>query len=129
MKGTEVNTSKFMLQRIRAVRENESGFTLIELLIVIIVLGVLAAIVLFATGTFKSDSVAAACKTDGKNVDTAETAYFAKNNAYVAIDDLVTAKYLKSAPSTDNYTISVNTTSGAVTGTLKGTTTACYPGS
>jgi general secretion pathway protein G len=116
-----------MIERIREARANESGFTLIELLIVIIVLGVLAAIVLFATGTFKSDSVSAACKTDGKNVDTAETAYFAKNNAYVDIDALVTAKYLKSAPSTDNYTITVNTTTGIVGGKLKDGTTVCYP--
>src|SRR5947208_13766764 len=80
----DMNSSQTMLQRIREARKNESGFTLIELLIVIIVLGVLAAIVLFATGTFNSDSVAASCKTAGKNVDTAEKAYFAKKTASVA---------------------------------------------
>src|SRR5256885_631582 len=87
-KDRTVNTSKTLRQRIREARENESGFTLIELLIVIIVLGILAAIVLFALGTFKSDSAAAACKTDGKQVDTAETAYYAKNNAYTSIANL-----------------------------------------
>ena len=109
-----------LLSRIREARKNESGFTLIELLIVIIVLGILAAIVLFALGTFKSDSATAACKTDGKQVDTAETAYFAKHNSYTDIDTLVSSGYLKSAPTTTNYTIAVDTSSGAVTGTLSG---------
>src|SRR3954454_9335152 len=98
-----------MIERLRQAREEESGFTLIELLIVIIVLGILAAIVLFALGTFKSDSAASACKTDGKNVETAEVANFAKNNAYTSIANLVTAGYLKTSPTTTNYTIAVNT--------------------
>src|SRR4051812_35963797 len=118
-----------MLIQLRKARDEESGFTLIELLIVIIVLGILAAIVLFALGTFKSDSAASACKTDGKNVETAEVANFAKNNAYVAIGTLVTNGYLKTAPTTTNYTIAVNTTTGAVTGTLTAANGggACYP--
>ena len=41
-----------VLQRLRAARKNESGFTLIELLIVIVILGVLAGIVVFAVGAF-----------------------------------------------------------------------------
>jgi general secretion pathway protein G len=116
-----------MLERIRAARKEESGFTLIELLIVVIVLGVLAAIVLFALGTFTKDSAAAACETDGKQVETANTAYFAKNNANGSIAQLVSAGYLKSAPKTDNYTIAI--ASGVVTGTLTAANggTACYP--
>ncbi|MFL6238892.1 MAG: type II secretion system protein [Actinomycetes bacterium] len=127
-----MNTSKAITQKIREARQNESGFTLIELLIVIIVLGILAAVVLFALGTFKSDSASAACKTDGKDVETAETAYFAKHNAYVPITatapapSLVSAGYLKSAPSTANYTITVDTSTGAVSGSLAGGGGTCY---
>ena len=44
-----------MIERLQAKR-NEEGFTLIELLIVIIVLGILAAIVVFAVGSTKSDA-------------------------------------------------------------------------
>jgi len=92
----------------------DEGFTLIELLIVIIVLGILVAIVLFSLGTFKSDSSTAACKADVKQVKTAEVAYFAKYNVYTTTDNLVTKSYLQSAPSTSNYTVTVNTTNGDV---------------
>ena len=93
----------------------DEGFTLIELLIVIIVLGILVAIVLFSLGTFKSDSAVAACKADVKQVKTAETAYFAKNNAYTTVAGLVSANYLQSAPSSTNYTISASASDGSVT--------------
>lgn len=57
-----------MFQRLRQKR-SEEGFTLIALLIVIIVLGILAAIVVFAVGTTRKDSVAAACKTSYKSAE------------------------------------------------------------
>ena len=107
-----------MLQKLRP--RKDEGFTLIELLIVIIVLGILVAIVLFSLGTFKSDSSLAACKADVKQIRTAETAYFAKNNAYTTLAGLSTASYIQSVPSTNNYTISVDTGTGAVTGSLSG---------
>ena len=69
-----------MIQKLRTRAENESGFTLIELLIVIIILGILATIVLFATGTFTSDSKTAACKANAKILNIAEAAYSAANN-------------------------------------------------
>jgi general secretion pathway protein G len=95
-------------QRIRAVRENEGGFTLIELLIVIVILGVLSGIVVFAVGAFNNDGVVAACKTDKKNVEIADEAYFAKTGARAAdIPTLVTAGYLKEAPSSTKYTITL----------------------
>ncbi|HVU91919.1 MAG TPA: prepilin-type N-terminal cleavage/methylation domain-containing protein [Jatrophihabitans sp.] len=92
-----------MLERIREARRNESGFTLIELLIVIVILGVLAGIVVFAVSNFNDDGKAAACKSDVKNVEIAQEAYYAKapsgTHVYAAsVDALVTAKYLKEAP-------------------------------
>ena len=53
----------------------ESGFTLIELLIVIVVLGILAAIVIFSLTGVTGQSKAAACTADGKTVETAADAY------------------------------------------------------
>ena len=110
-----------MRQRIAAVRASDSGFTLIELLIVIVILGVLSGVVVFAVQAFNNDGKAAACKADIKNVEIASEAYYAKNaSAYAAdIPALVAAHYLKEAPSTTNgYTI--NYAAGVVTGTLTG---------
>jgi prepilin-type N-terminal cleavage/methylation domain-containing protein len=110
-----------MLDRIREARKNESGFTLIELLIVIVILGVLAGIVVFAVGGINDSSKVSACKSDAKNVEIASEAYYANANphAYAAsIDALVTAKFLREKPSTTNgYTISYNATGGVVTAT------------
>jgi len=63
-------------------KAKDEGFTLIELLIVIIILGILAAIVVFAVGSTRSDSVQATCKTDVKSIQLAAEAYKTKNGAY-----------------------------------------------
>jgi prepilin-type N-terminal cleavage/methylation domain-containing protein len=49
----------------------EKGFTLVELLIVIVILGILAGIVVFAVGNLTQDAGKNACKTE---VDTTKTA-------------------------------------------------------
>ena len=104
-----------MLQRIRQAKRDESGFTLIELLIVIIILGVLAGIVVFAVGGITDRGNASACKADKKNVEIASEAYFAQNGSYAAnVPALVTANFLREVPTTLNgYTITY--TAGAVT--------------
>src|SRR5437879_5074725 len=71
---------KSMFQRVREARQNESGFTLIELLIVIVILGVLAGIVVFAVQAFNDDGKVSACKADKKNVEIATEAFYAKSN-------------------------------------------------
>ena len=112
-----------MLEQIRAARENESGFTLIELLIVIVILGVLAGIVVFAVSAFNNDGVDAACKADGKNVETAAEAYYAKNNAWAGSIAALVPTYLKQAPSSTKYTITYTPGSGTTEGTVVGTIT------
>lgn len=107
-----------MLERIREAKKNESGFTLIELLIVIVILGVLAAIVVFAVGGINDTSKASACKSDAKNVEIASESFYAQANphAYAAdIAALVTSKLLREAPSTTNgYTITYTAADGGV---------------
>jgi len=106
-----------MLQEsVRKARAGEGGFTLIELLIVIVILGILAAIVVFAVGGITDRGNTSACKSDVKTVEVAEEAYFAKNGSYTDMQTLVTAKLLKQVPSTTNgYTISVDASTGNVT--------------
>ena len=103
-----------MIQRLRAARHgDESGFTLVELLIVIVVLGILAGIVVFGVGTFRTDSETATCKADVKTVSVASDAWNAKYGDFKQRDAagaptaadisaayLVTQKYMKGAPST-----------------------------
>jgi prepilin-type N-terminal cleavage/methylation domain-containing protein len=55
--------------------ELESGFTLIELLIVIVVLGILAATVIFALTGVTGQSATAACQSDAKTYEVAVAAY------------------------------------------------------
>ncbi len=60
----------------------ERGFTLVELLVVIVILGVLAAVVVFAVGGISNTSAASACKIEVRTINTANQAYYAKNNAF-----------------------------------------------
>jgi prepilin-type N-terminal cleavage/methylation domain-containing protein len=119
-----VRTRKFerkteMLKKLRT-RADQEGFTLIELLIVITILGVLAAIVVFAVGTTGSNARTNACKADMKTVETALEAFKAQSatSAYPPSADYTTAtglgNYLKDTP-TENF--SWSTTTGVVTAT------------
>jgi prepilin-type N-terminal cleavage/methylation domain-containing protein len=114
-----------MMERIRQMREQE-GFTLIELLIVIVILGVLAAVVVFAVNGITDRGKASACKSDVKSVEVASEAYYAKNGGWAtAIDDaghtsttLVGGGFLHSAPGSGNgYTIAYTAGTGAVAST------------
>jgi general secretion pathway protein G len=73
------------LERLRArrqERDGEKGFTLIELLIVIVVLGILAAIVVFAVQNLTGQSSKSACSADLKTTETAAESYKAQMGNY-----------------------------------------------
>ena len=71
-----------MNRYVQRMRESEAGFTLIELMIVIVILGVLAGIVLFAVGGVQDKGQVAACKSDVKTISVAVEAYYAKHGSY-----------------------------------------------
>jgi type IV pilus assembly protein PilA len=61
---------------------NRKGFTLIELLIVVVIIGILAAIAIPKFANTKEKAVVASMKSDLRNLVTAEEAYFADSVKY-----------------------------------------------
>ena len=61
---------------------NEKGFTLIELLIVVVIIGILAAIAIPQFASTKEKAFDAGAKSDLRNLLTAEEAYFSDFQAY-----------------------------------------------
>ncbi|KRC56963.1 MULTISPECIES: prepilin-type N-terminal cleavage/methylation domain-containing protein [unclassified Nocardioides] len=84
------------IDRLQAARRDQRGFTLIELLIVIIILGILAAIVVFSVRGITDKGDESACKIEFRTVNTAIEAYYAENGSEAAdLDALVTGGFLK----------------------------------
>jgi general secretion pathway protein G len=67
-----------MFEQIKKAKQKEGGFTLIELLVVIVILGILAAVVVFAVQGVGDKGEASACEIDKRTIQTAEEAYFAQ---------------------------------------------------
>jgi prepilin-type N-terminal cleavage/methylation domain-containing protein len=96
-----------MVEQLRKKRAEQGGFTLIELLIVIIILGILAAIVVFAVGTTRKDSVTSSCKTDAKSIELSLESQLTKNGGYPATQadgaDATKGALLKNWPAPADY--------------------------
>ena len=60
-------------------KNQDKGFTLIELLIVIVILGILAAVTVFAVGGITKKGQENACDVEQRTVETAIQAYYAEN--------------------------------------------------
>jgi general secretion pathway protein G len=114
-----------MFERIKASRktEGEGGFTLIELLVVIIILGILAAVVVFAVGGVGDKGQSASCKIDTRTIRTAEEAYYANDKVglpnYATMAELVSGGFL-SEPSAYHTITVVNPVDAAPTGDFPG---------
>ncbi len=98
---------------------NRKGFTLIELLIVVVIIGILAAIAIPKFAATKDKAKLASVKTDIRNAETAEEAYFSDNATYGSLTQLQTANEISLSsgntmtltPVASGYTVSASNSS------------------
>jgi general secretion pathway protein G len=124
-------------QRLKQRREagEIDGFTLIELLIVIVVLGILAAVVIFALGGITGKSALASCQADGATVSTGVAAFNAQNTGTTVTSSLLTGTtdggpYVQSWPAnTPHYAFAISdgTATYVIPSTVTGTVSTTSP--
>lgn len=99
------------------------GFTLIELLIVVVIIGILAAIAIPKFSATKDKAKLASVRTDIRNAETAEESYFSDYNTYgtvaqlqaLSLMGLSTGNTMAITAATNGFTASANNSSIAST--------------
>ena len=98
--------------RSKGMKASIKGFTIVELLIVIVIIGILAAIVIVAYNGVSARANDTKRITDMKNVKTAIESYYAENGSlpntnYPNLSNYLVPKYLKALP-VDSVNATVN---------------------
>ena len=83
------------------MRQTRRGFTLIELLIVVVIIGILAAIAIPKFANTKSKAYVTTMKSDLRNLVTAEEAFFADSAHYANTTQMDTTRFRLSAGDTN----------------------------
>jgi prepilin-type N-terminal cleavage/methylation domain-containing protein len=102
-----------MENHIEIESKQDKGFTLVELLIVIVILGILATVTVFAVTGITTRGKASACLSDVKTIQTAEEAYNANNGVYGTEAQLVSGGLLHGLSSNFDLTVGAGTGAAA----------------
>ena len=102
---------------------NNKGFTLIELLIVVVIIGILAAIAIPKFSATREKAYFAAMKSDVKNLASQEEIYYADNYAYTSSKTALT--FVASSGVTVDIAASSSGWSASATHSALGATQGC----
>jgi type IV pilus assembly protein PilA len=105
---------------------NKKGFTLIELLIVVVIIGILAAIAIPKFANTKEKAFIASMKSDLRNLITAQEAYFSDNNDMYAASTTNLGTNFSASPGITVTLGSVTGTGWVATATSVSTTKTCF---
>ena len=98
---------------IQGEEKKDRGFTLVELLIVIVILGILATVTVFAVRGITDKGQSSACAADAKTLEVAVESYFAQNGGTSVTEaQLVTAGLLRAESTTYNISADGKTLTG-----------------
>jgi type IV pilus assembly protein PilA len=109
------------------MRTAKKGFTLIELLIVVVIIGILAAIAIPKFASTKQKAYVASMKADLRNLVTIEEAYFSDNTTYGALSNLQAEGSYQTSKGNTVATASVSATGWAATATNTYVPTTTFP--
>ena len=107
------------------MKRNTKGFTLIELLIVVVIIGILAAIAIPKFANTKEKAYVASMKSDLRNLITAQEAYFSDNNSTYASSIAAMGTNYKASSGVAVVLGSVTNTGWAATATHTSTAKTC----
>ena len=89
--------------------KQDKGFTLVELLIVIVILGILATVTVFAVTGITNKGKTSACQADVKTIQTAKEAYSANTGNYTTSQQALVDAGLMHAVTVNPFTIALTT--------------------